>query len=482
MATNDPWSGAVPVSRMLSQSEPELAFLVPRFLARGSLTFWFSPRGLGKTLLAYGIALQAARDGLRVLLVDRDNSPSEVRRRMAQWHAGDVESLEVLNRRDAPKLTDRAKWREFPVDRYDVVIVDSLNASTEGVGDNDSGEASQAIATLLDVVREREGPAILVLGNTIKSGAHSRGSGVIEDRADIVYEVRDATQFAPAGTKAWWEELPAAGAGDFGLRAKRRKQRGSYRLAFIPTKFRVGPEPDPFIYELRLDSEPWEFEDVTNQVVEASGAAMEVATRAGQRRTQDAAAALRLEVARRSQDDPMLADRDAVEFLTRRGLSRDSARDLIKVLCRTHLVAERRLKEPGRPHVLLPRPIVSDAQGGGIEADESQRQYSSESTRDSAERDSCGSRDPSPPAPAVDAATSGSGFPPMLSPNAGLPRNCPHCGSNRFLHWEMSRTSTCLGCRRAVPEKMQPTGEFDSPDSNLPESPPDRVGDGGAHA
>jgi len=95
---------------------------------------------------------------------------------------------------------------------YDLVILDSFDSATEGVGEGDSGKPSLAVAALLDVVRSTMGPAALVLGNTIKSGTHGRGCGIVEDRLDIVFEVRDATGLKPSGTKDWWLELRPRGA------------------------------------------------------------------------------------------------------------------------------------------------------------------------------------------------------------------------------------------------------------------------------
>jgi hypothetical protein len=181
-----------------------------------------------------------ARAGHAVLLLDRDNSRREIRRRLRAWGAADLEQLAVMTRDDVPPLTDAAAWRTFPFGRYALVIVDSLDASTEGVGEQDSAKPAKAIAPLLDIAHRADGPAILVLGNTIKSGSHGRGCGVVEDRADLVYEVRDATDFTPSGTKDWWTELPPAGRDTWAERASRRKQRDRYVLAFVPSKFRVG--------------------------------------------------------------------------------------------------------------------------------------------------------------------------------------------------------------------------------------------------
>src|SRR5262249_31136240 len=145
-----------------------------------------------------------------------------------------------------------------PVAAYDLVILDSWDATTEGVGEQDSSKPSRALAAVLDIAHGLDGPAMLVLGNTIKTGAHGRGSGVLEDRAEIIYEVRDATDFTPSGRKPWIEELPDAGRAAWAARAGRRTHRERYRLAFINTKCRIGEEPDPFIFEIDFTDEPWQ--------------------------------------------------------------------------------------------------------------------------------------------------------------------------------------------------------------------------------
>ena len=210
-------------------------------------------------------------------------------------------------------------------------MIDSLDAASEGVGEKDSSRPSKAVAPLLDIAHRADGPAILVLGNTIKTGENSRGSGVVEDRADICFEVRDATGLTPTGTKEWWLELPAPGRAAWGERAARRRRRDSYRLAFIASKFRIGEEPEPFIIEIDLAVEPWQMRDVTAAVVEAGTRAKEQADAAMQRRLADAAEALRQEIQSRAQDgQPCRVDADAVTFLRERGgLSRSLARTLI---------------------------------------------------------------------------------------------------------------------------------------------------------
>ncbi len=210
-------------------------------IAREAVTEIFSPRGLGKSLWALFVAVFLALAGRKVLLIDRDNPRRLVRDRLRSFGATrDLSTLKILSRENAPPLTNGRAWAEFPYFDYDLVIVDSIDSAAEGIGEQDSTKPSLAIAPLLDIARRENGPAVLLLGNTIKSAAHSRGSGVIEDRADIVFEVRDATNLHPTGKKPWIEELPAADAGSWMGRSTRRKQLSRYRLAFIATKFRVG--------------------------------------------------------------------------------------------------------------------------------------------------------------------------------------------------------------------------------------------------
>lgn len=213
---------------------------------------------------------------------------------------------------------------------YDLVILDSLDSATEGVGEGDSSKPSLAVAALLDIVRSARGPAALVLGNTIKSGSHGRGSGVVEDRLDIVFEVRDATGFTPSGTKDWWLELPASGREAWADRAARRKKRGTYRLAFVPSKFRIGEEPDPFAFEISCEQEPWTCTDVTDGLAHEGEQTRAEAETAKTAKSDEAVAALREEVATRHAANSPMEKRDEAElFLVERGLTRKVARALI---------------------------------------------------------------------------------------------------------------------------------------------------------
>jgi putative DNA primase/helicase len=325
------WGVARSVADFLNEPEPAVDEIEPHQLARGSVTEWFSPRGLGKTMVAHALAVKHARAGLRVLLLDRDNARREVKRRLRGWGAEDAAGLKVMARDEVPPLTDRRAWARFPFQEYDVVIIDSIDASTEGVGEQDSAKPGLAIASVLDVARRAEGPAVLLLGNVVKSGAYGRGSGIVEDRADIVYEVRDATDFQPTGSRPWWLELPPAGREAWGERAARRRRRDLYRLAFVASKYRIGEEPVPFVLEVDLRGTPWTCRDVTADL-EASGHAAHAASEAERQATREkATSAVLAEIARRTAAGaPGLGKKQAEALLMAHGLTSRAARDLLR--------------------------------------------------------------------------------------------------------------------------------------------------------
>jgi len=351
-----PWNKAQTAKDFLTATEKDVPMLEPYLLARGSLTEIFSPRGIGKTHVLHWLAVKLAKEGTRVLLLDRDNSKREVARRLRSWDAGGLITLKVMTRDEVPPLKDAEKWGDFPFSDYDVVLIDSLESSMEGAGEQDSAKPSKAIAPLLDIAHRDNGPAILVLGNTVRSGEHSRGSGVVEDRADVAYEVRDATDLKPSGTKDWWHELPQAGAATWAGRASRRKRRDTYRLAFIPSKYRIGEEPDPFIWEITMpDGEPWTVCDVTADVVKAGEDAKQAADTERRATLDRAALALADQVRQRAEaGNPMLSEKEAVPYLTNEhDLKRKDARRIIKDKVGTLWDLEQG-KGKGHPQILVP--------------------------------------------------------------------------------------------------------------------------------
>jgi hypothetical protein len=327
----NPWMRALGMDEFLSGEDEPVDFLHKGMIAKGAITEVFSPRGLGKSLWATYVAVELARKSSRVMLIDRDNSRRTVRERLQGFGATvELTTLKFLSRENAPPLTNDRAWSRFPCLDYDAIILDSLDSSAEGVGEQDSSKPSKAIAPLLDIARHGDGPAVLVLGNCVRTAARSRGSGVVEDRADIVFEVRDATDLRPSGTKPWIEELPEGGADYWAARSSRRTRRDKYRLAFIATKFRIGEEPDPFVLEIDLKTEPWTVRDVTDSVDAEGSAAREQCAKEYAEVISRARASLVVELVRRQEaEEPIMLLKDAVLFLMKCGLKRNAARKLL---------------------------------------------------------------------------------------------------------------------------------------------------------
>ena len=333
------WMLAKPAPTFLVEEEKEFTGLAKDMIVPGAITLIAAPRGVGKTQSAHPLAVALATGGVfrdeqvkpvRVLLLDRDNPESLVKKRLRSWGATEAHNLHVLTRQDAPDLKNKDAWASFPVDSYDVLVVDSVGASTEGVTEKEGKQTTEILATILDLARK--GLAILLLTNTTKDALNLRGRGEWSDRVDIIYEVRDATGFTPSGKKAWWQELPEAGEAAWADRAARRKGKIDFRLAFIASKFRLGVEPEPFCLELHLPpDEPWTLRDVTAEVLKVGEDALTQGKRTKEEQTQKAIAALAMLVSEREAQGNPLAKSEAESFLTDvRGLKRDDARQILK--------------------------------------------------------------------------------------------------------------------------------------------------------
>ena len=166
---------AEPMATFLDDSiDDAVEPLYNKVLYPEAVTQIFSPRGIGKTLFAHCIGVWLALKGFRVLLLDRDNPARVVKQRLRAWGASaGLSTLNVITRDKCPPLTNAAAWAEFPYRDHDVIILDSMDSMAEGIGEQDSAKPSRAIAPLLDIARREGGPAVLILGNCVKTGKHS---------------------------------------------------------------------------------------------------------------------------------------------------------------------------------------------------------------------------------------------------------------------------------------------------------------------
>jgi hypothetical protein len=191
-------------------AEPDVPFegLAKDLLAPGAMTMLSAPKGLGKTQVALALGVALATGGrfrgepvkpVRVLVLDRDNPEPVLKQRLRNWGATAADNLHVLTRQHAPDLKDRFAWAQFPLEAYDVLIIDAVGSFTEGISEKEGRLTTEVLATLLDLARR--GVAMLLLNNATKDGLNFRGRGEWTDRVDIAYEVRDATGFTPSGKR-----------------------------------------------------------------------------------------------------------------------------------------------------------------------------------------------------------------------------------------------------------------------------------------
>jgi hypothetical protein len=145
---------------------------------------------------------------------------------------------------------------------------------------------------------------------------------------DVLYEVRDITGWTPENAEEWWMSLPEAGDHAWAARASRRRGQTRIRLAFIPSKFRLGTEPQPFAIELDLIRPPYTLTDITEHLTTAAVDAARERKEALQRQFDHATEALVVELQKFPFDAPMLRTA-AEDFLMTHGLSRKIARNLI---------------------------------------------------------------------------------------------------------------------------------------------------------
>jgi hypothetical protein len=290
----------------------------------------------------------------RVLLLDRDNPKAVVKKRLRAWGATHSKNFDVLSREDCPPLTNPDAWILFPVEQYDVLIIDSLNSFLEGVTEKEGKELTKALAILIDIASR--GVAIVVLHNCVKDGTTFKGRQDIADRVDVLYEVRDATGFLPKNEDEWWLQLPEAGEQAWADRAKRRQGRTDFRLAFIPSKFRIAAQPDPFCLEISMPGgSEWTLTDVTTHMLREGDRAQKE-LQAAKASKIDAAAHALAAVLLRIADERFMDKGEAEEFLREScKLTRKEARDLLQARDGQLWDLKQRTSQPGKPWVLIPR-------------------------------------------------------------------------------------------------------------------------------
>lgn len=185
------------VAEMVNTLPPELPWLAEPMLLRGALTLLVGREGQGKSLLAMALAIGVAAGepvagfrpaAGRVLLVDAENGPAEIHRRvralgLPNGAAGNLavyctEGLDL--RRDLEELED-VIGQESP----SLVVLDSFRSLWSG-SENDSEEVAPVLDRLRNLGR-REDAGLLLLHHTGKAGAEYRGSTAIGAAAEAIF-------------------------------------------------------------------------------------------------------------------------------------------------------------------------------------------------------------------------------------------------------------------------------------------------------
>jgi len=327
------WGQAITAADFIAQADSDdTNFMVKRIVAPGSVTLISGTRGLGKTNLGLALAVAAAKGSeflgeqlapAPVLILNRDNPTRTIRNRLKSWGAAAVTNLFILGRDKAPPFADKGAWKAFPVDTYKVLIIDSHSAFVEGVDEKEGGVSGEAVASILDAAA-KSNVAVVLLANTSRGGKAFRGSGVVADRSDIIYEARDATDLKLDPKKnSWVDCLPDPSDAAWGERAKRRTGRLDYRVAMICSKFRDGDEPEPFIIEIKHDDEAgWSVAEVTAEVENQHESIKQDAEAGRKQKVEKAIAALKAAL-------PCPKNPDAIDILMAQELSRARARWVI---------------------------------------------------------------------------------------------------------------------------------------------------------
>ncbi len=188
------------VARMAATEPPPVPWVVEGLVIQGCLTLLAGRAGEGKSLLAQALALAAAREhggevgGLavergRVLIVDAENGPDEIHRR--------VRALGV-QQEDASRLTvaeadgfhlardlDRLEALVAAV-KPGLLVLDGFRSLWAEGDENDSSETSQVLGQLRDLTRRHRIGTILI-HHSPRRGPTYRGSSAIAASVELLF-------------------------------------------------------------------------------------------------------------------------------------------------------------------------------------------------------------------------------------------------------------------------------------------------------
>ena len=167
---------------------------------------------------------------------------------------------------------------------------------------------------------------------------------------DILYEVRNITGWTASHAGDWWEDLPDFGEHTWQQRATRRKGQAVLQIAFIPSKFRGGIDPEPFVLAIDTTQDPWTLDDITEDIATAGCEAAEETARLDRAKLEAAERALVHALQTRPPGKPMLK-KEAETLLCSQGFRRKG---------RPYLSSQRRQSQSTPPGRWVLRAILGE--------------------------------------------------------------------------------------------------------------------------
>jgi hypothetical protein len=174
----------------------------------------------------------------------------------------DGELFQIVRCEDCVVLNDSMFWHTVPVDQGDVIVIDSWGSACP-LGTKDEKPIKAVLSTLATLCDR--GASIMILVNTTKNGKTFKGPEEIKGRADIMYELRNATGFRPSNKKFWLTELlekPGSAYDEWNYK-KEHTGADNLRVALAETKERYG-QILPQAIEISSKQIPWTVSDITH--------------------------------------------------------------------------------------------------------------------------------------------------------------------------------------------------------------------------
>jgi AAA domain len=207
------------VERMLVTDPPAVPWIAEPLLVRGAVTMLAGREGTGKSMLALALAAAVGHGSTvagiacepgRVLVVDAENGPAEVHRRVRGLGVkpqtliyAEAEAFDLC--RDLGEVEGLLRRH-----RPEVLVLDSLRALAPGLDENESASAELVLGPLRKLAR-RWSCAILVLHHSRKSGDEYRGSTGIGGAVELMFTLARENGISPSTRRKLicWKCRPA---------------------------------------------------------------------------------------------------------------------------------------------------------------------------------------------------------------------------------------------------------------------------------